>query len=304
MRVVEPQSREEWLALRRQGIGASDAATIVGANPWKSPMALFAEKLGITESSVEETEAMEWGHLLEPVIDTKFRKETGRVTRDPGDFTMQFADGSDVLFATLDREIVEIPASDPMAACGPGIAEYKTTSEFRRADWDEDVPLYYQIQVQHQMMVTGAGWASVACLIGGQSFVYKDLRRNENFIAALRAEEERFWRCVQTKTPPPIDGSEATRAVLKALHPKVSIDDMAAGDADLLEVAIELANAKAAEKVWADKVRLCENKIIAAIGDKLGIVLPNGTVFTYKEQKRASYTVAETTFRVLRRKGE
>ena len=38
--------REDWLAVRKQGIGSSDAAAAVGLNPYKSQLELWLEKTG------------------------------------------------------------------------------------------------------------------------------------------------------------------------------------------------------------------------------------------------------------------
>jgi len=64
-------SRAEWLEQRRQGIGASDAAVILGLTKWKSPMGLYAEKTGLVPMGQEETDLLEWGNRLEPVIALK-----------------------------------------------------------------------------------------------------------------------------------------------------------------------------------------------------------------------------------------
>ena len=45
---TEGMLREEWLALRKQGIGGSDAAAACGLSRWKSPLGLWLEKTEIT----------------------------------------------------------------------------------------------------------------------------------------------------------------------------------------------------------------------------------------------------------------
>ena len=43
---IKTENREEWKALRHQYIGGSDAASVVGLNPYKSAFSLWAEKTG------------------------------------------------------------------------------------------------------------------------------------------------------------------------------------------------------------------------------------------------------------------
>ena len=71
--------REEWLRLRRTGIGASDSPAILGASPWSSGLAVYAEKIDTDAPIEEESERLMWGHILEPVILERFVKVTGNV---------------------------------------------------------------------------------------------------------------------------------------------------------------------------------------------------------------------------------
>lgn len=46
MTVEEMQDRSKWLEMRKSGIGGSEAAAIVGLNPWKSAFQLWMERQG------------------------------------------------------------------------------------------------------------------------------------------------------------------------------------------------------------------------------------------------------------------
>ena len=73
-------SREDWLEHRRQSIGGSDAATIVGLNPYSSPYELWADKLGRIPPK-EDNEAMRQGRDLEDYVARRFMAETGKRVR-------------------------------------------------------------------------------------------------------------------------------------------------------------------------------------------------------------------------------
>jgi len=62
----------EWHELRKSGIGGSDVAAVVGVSKWTSAYALWAQKSGLIPDDFSDSEAMEWGRLLEPVIRDKF----------------------------------------------------------------------------------------------------------------------------------------------------------------------------------------------------------------------------------------
>ena len=68
-----------WLEHRKSGIGASEAAGLIGASPWISQLELYALKTGAKPpKDLSGVEVVDWGHRLEPVIITAFRDRTGR----------------------------------------------------------------------------------------------------------------------------------------------------------------------------------------------------------------------------------
>jgi putative phage-type endonuclease len=76
----ETQTREEWLARRRTGVGSSDAAAIMGVCPWSGRTEKLLEKLGIIDGYVRmpwEWRAMEKGRRLEPEARRSFESWTG-----------------------------------------------------------------------------------------------------------------------------------------------------------------------------------------------------------------------------------
>lgn len=69
---TEGLSREKWLRYRKQGIGGSDVAAILGISKWNSAISLWLNKTNQTEDDTQENEAMEWGTIMEPVIRNHF----------------------------------------------------------------------------------------------------------------------------------------------------------------------------------------------------------------------------------------
>jgi putative phage-type endonuclease len=71
-------SRKKFLADRRSGIGGSDVAALVGADPKKGPLDLFLEKMGQAKELPEDLPVLERGRMLEPIVAKKYQKDTGR----------------------------------------------------------------------------------------------------------------------------------------------------------------------------------------------------------------------------------
>ncbi len=205
-------TRAEWLELRRKGIGGSDAAAICGASPWRSPLSVYLSKIGAAPDT-DSTEAMDWGIELEDVIAKKFSGRTGFKMRRVN-YILQHP-GYPWMLANVDRYVRDEEETDW------GILECKNVGEYRAEDWAEDrIPEYYQIQGAHYMAVTDAAYVWFAPLIGGNRLRPIKLLRDEHLIANLITIEEKFWRKVETRTPPPIDDSPEATKILKYLYPQ------------------------------------------------------------------------------------
>ncbi|EJL72249.1 putative phage-type endonuclease [Variovorax sp. CF313] len=208
-------SRTQWLDIRKGGIGSSDAAAAVGLHPYKSPLQLWMEKTGRDAllpkvDPDDATSPMYWGTLLEPIVAAHYTRRTGlRVRRINA--VLQHPVHPWML-ANIDREVVGSPDVQ--------ILECKTAGYHGARLWEDGVPEYVQLQVLHQLAVTGKPAADVAVLICGQELRIHRIERDETMIVQLVELEKRFWRFVETDTAPPADGSESAGLALRALWPR------------------------------------------------------------------------------------
>ncbi|MEE9159891.1 MAG: YqaJ viral recombinase family protein [Gammaproteobacteria bacterium] len=216
--IKQIETPEEWVRERKLGIGSSDAPAILGESNWDSPYSLWARKTGTDVPSKEESEAMRWGHLLEDPIALEVGERTGFEVVDPGDYTVHMMEEWPIARATLDRVVFKDPHD---AHSEGGVLEIKTANSMTLKDWYDSPPLYPMIQLQHQMMVTDLTWGILAVLVGGQTLLYDEYPRDDEFCKRLLAREQEFWQHVQDGTAPTdIDGSAATREALRQLHPE------------------------------------------------------------------------------------
>lgn len=292
--VSRADSRAEWIHRRGKGIGASESATVLGLNPYKSIYTLWCEKVGLVEpDDLSDNEAVEWGTILEEPVARKYVKVTGRMIEDPGRYTVQASREYPWMIATLDRIIL------PIDGRGPGALEIKTTGSHHAEEWEDDAPVIYQCQLQHQLVVMGWTWGSLAVLIGGQKFRYIDFERNDDFCSFLIEREREFWRMVENEEPPEVDASDSTRNAIRKLFPKDTGETIAL-PGEFYEWGEKLKEAKAAVKAARAIEQECENQIKAALGDSSVGLLPDGTGWSWKTQHRDAYMVPASDFRVLR----
>ena len=253
-------SRDEWLTVRKKGIGSSDAAAAVGLNPYQSQLELWMVKTGRDGDLPkidpnDETSPMYWGTLLEPIVAAHYTRRTGNKVRKINAI-LQHADPDKAwMLANIDREV--IGADDVQ------ILECKTAGEFGSRLWRDGVPEYVECQVQHQLAVTGKAAADVCVLICGQEIRVYRIDRDDALIARLVELERQFWRYVEADMPPPADGSESADIALRCLYPHDSgntIDfthdrDMSAAFADLVAVRDEIANHEKVEAELKQKIQ-------------------------------------------------
>ena len=205
-------ARVEWLQVRKSGIGSSDAAAAVGLNPYKSQLELWLEKTGQDQHLVkpdpnDEDSPTYWGTLLEPIVAAHYTRQTGRRVRRINAVLQH--PSHPWMLANIDREIL---GDDQVQ-----ILECKTAGFNGSMLWKEGVPEYVQLQVMHQLAVTGKRAADVAVLLCGQELQIHRIERDEAMIADLITLEEAFWRLVEKREAPKADGSESADRALRCL---------------------------------------------------------------------------------------
>lgn len=267
-------THEEWLKARQTGIGGSDAGTILGVNKWKSKTQLFFEKVNPELKQEVDNEFIYWGNVLEDVVAKEFENRTGKKVRKNNKM-LRHPEHSFML-ANLDRVIIGEKA----------LLECKTTSQYNLDQWKGDeIPATYLCQVQHYMAVTGYEKAYIAVLCGGNQFIWKEIKRDDELIEILINAEKDFWyNNVLANEIPEIDGSDATKSFLNHMYKE--IDEEQVHLSDDVDVLLEgLEQVKKEEKELKELKTKYENQL----KDKLGNYIAGSTknfIVTWKPQKR------------------
>lgn len=273
-------SRDEWLTVRKQGIGSSDAAAAVGLNPYKSQLELWMEKTGrdaeLPKPDPEDTtHPVYWGTLLEPIVAAAYTKQTGRKVRKVN-AVLQHPEKPWML-ANIDREVV--------GSSEVQILECKTAGEFGARLWKEGVPEYIQLQVQHQLAVTGKETADVAVLMCGQQLQVHRIHRDEALIAKLMELQERFWHYVTSDTPPPADGSASAATALQYLYPRDNGEQVDFQlDSTMSKLFDELQDTRSQLDKYKQLEEQYKQQIQEAMGEASRAIFPTGSI-SWKRSK-------------------
>ena len=203
-------SHEDWLEMRKAGIGGSDCAAAVGLSRWKSPFKLWSEKTDRIVPS-KAGEAAYWGSVMEPILRAEVAKRMPEAEVRECPFFLRSKEHPYML-ANIDGYVHENGSFS--------VLEIKTANAFAAVqDWQNGLPIEYYCQVMHYMAVTGMNNAYVAVLLGGNNFVIQKIDRDEDMIQHIIQMEEHFWYEYMLKDTPP-EATAKDNEVLGQLYPK------------------------------------------------------------------------------------
>lgn len=250
--LTKDMSREEWLALRRQGIGGSDAPGIMGVSSYSSVFDVWMSKV-YEDVESEDNEAMYWGRVLEEVLAKEFTKRTGKKLRKRHAILRH--DVYPYMLANVDRLVVGEDAG----------WEGKTTNAFYKDNGS--VPEVYWVQCQHYMAVTKKPNWYLSVFAGGQRYYDYLVARDDDYIKnKLIPAETAFWNMVLTEEMPAVDGSEACTQLLHEMFPEANAEELV-----LPDKAVEMIREhdELTEIVKHNSMRLSElsNEIKYMLGD-------------------------------------
>lgn len=207
------------------GIGGTDISALLGLSPYKTPVQLWAEKVGLTSLESKAGIHLRFGQHLEPFVAAEYEQVTGLHTCEPGG-PLFHAEHS-FMFASLDR-LVTTSRSDATAKDGRVVAdrilECKTTSVFGSIGWGEEgtdqVPAHYLLQCAWYLAVANLERADIAVLIGNNDFRVYSIRRELRLERLMLDLAKQFWdRNVIAKVPPPIKTVEDANVLFTSEAP-------------------------------------------------------------------------------------
>jgi putative phage-type endonuclease len=261
--------RDTWLAARRQGIGSSDVAAILGAADRNTAVHVYRDKRG--ELVDDAGEAAFWGTVFEDPVAREWAARQRSVIQRVG-----LVAHHERLWmrATLDRQVLECPMDrEVRTRCA---LEVKCRSAFKAHRWHADVPDDVLAQTVWQMAVTGYEHIHVAVLIGGNELklttVFREAGLEEYVVGRVnRFREEHLLAGVE----PDWDLSKAQALIDmdSLMHPdrvgEIGLDEIDA----VIEYARRSAAKSAAERARKESAatlrRLARGAELVKFGDEL-----------------------------------
>lgn len=271
--------RPRWLALRREGIGSSDAAGCMGRSPYASPYSVWAEKSGRVPE-MEDSSFFQWCRRMEgPILDW-WEEQAG--VGVPGARHTMWRNG--------------FMLANPDMVVGDGlVVEAKTAHFMDERRWDDGPPIHYVVQVMHQMRVLGRNQAEIVVSFGGNEPRIFVVGYDPALAAAMVEAERAVWDGVTSGVSPDPDGSEATMAALKAMwetgDPTEAVELTASGRDHVAEWGMAAKRRGQAQHV----IDRCKAGLMAEMGEATEACIEGEVVVTWRSGVRG---------RSMRLKGE
>lgn len=211
MKKVKFKNKQEWIENRANGIGGSDASSIVGLNTYKNNVELWKLKTGRAEiEDISDKPFVKYGTKAEKHLRELFKLDHPEFKVINRENTMLIDDEWEFLYASLDGEIVEKETGKK------GVLEIKTTNilqSMQKEKWKDKIPDNYFIQVLHYLMVTGYDFVIVVAQLKSEfkGVIYKQTKEYkieradvEEDIKYLKNKEIEFWqKYVENDVEPP-----------------------------------------------------------------------------------------------------
>jgi len=270
-------TKQEFQARRSQFIGSSEIGTIMGVNPYQTPLQLWEQKTGRTPSFSGNKYTIA-GNRLEQVIVEYFVDETdyGVINNSEGDIHY-IHPVHDFISATPDRKYICLK-DKPYN----GILECKSTQ--RKID-KEEIPLSWFCQNQWQIGLAGLEDGAIAWLERGVDFDYMEFELNAEFFDEMINKAGEFWtKHVLTDTPPdPIKSEDINR-----LYDHSKIGKVLEAREDMLEAHQQLLSLRKEKKDLSEKIEELTEQVKMTMRDAEGVSYIGNLLFTWKTSKPSS----------------
>jgi putative phage-type endonuclease len=262
----------EWAKAREGAIGGSQVGTILGLNPWESPLTCFYKMRGEIPSSVEPNLRMRLGTLLEqPLLELFQEQHTDWMLYDSATYAHKkypfLHANPDGFYQDESGEL--------------HLIEVKTSRDF----WSDGVPLHYRAQVMFYLWMFGLRHAKVVALTAGDYNEF-DVWFDEFEAMSMMKQVVAFYDMVQKNERPAFDGAENTYVTIRSLNPDVSDDRVELPQ----QLGIDLVNTAHELDELGVKMTELKSRVLDCMGDaRVGFIDVDGEEFVVAtRQKRGN----------------
>ena len=280
------------LKKRKEGIGGSDVAPILGLSKFRTAVDIWVDKL--TDKAPEEprpddpkTSRMYWGKAFEPEIFNAYADRTCNDTVSGKEIEQLKHKEFPWLIANIDGFAFDGENNGEKILVEVKNCDY-ASDEAWGDEWTDVIPVEYMLQVQHYLNVTGLQRAHIAARINGLLKIYS-VNRSDEIIMRIMPTLEHFWNYNVLQNVAP---SAANLSDVRIVYPNAVGTAKTASD----EILIKIDNVKKLQLIVKKDQREIddEKKDIAAHMGECSLLVANDG------QKVATFNVRKDGVRVFK----
>jgi predicted phage-related endonuclease len=310
--IIPYTTEAAWLGERAKDITSTESAALFSASPYVTAFELYHAKRDQFIEQRKDTPRMRWGRRLQDPIALGVAEDAGLEVRKMNEY---IRDTEHRLGASFDFQIVGARGTGEKSALaarllnfGEGLMEIKTVDpSIFKDSWvvaDGEVveaPPHIELQVQHQMLVSGMQWALIVALVGGNRVSIIERDYDAELGAAILKKVHEFWQLVEAGTPPSPDYTRDA-AIIAQVYLQATAGKLldAREDKELARWVAQYQELGSDLKALGEERDAMRSRIFERIGDASRIVLPSGSLSagTVKQSVIPQHTRA--AYRALR----
>lgn len=262
--IIVPSNQEHWLELRKQDVTSTESACLFGESPYMTHFDLWHRKRSGVVPEFKTNDRMRWGNRLESAIAYGIAEEQGWEVKPMKEYfrnpDLRMGSSFDFVITNLGEPVhLEIKNVDYLAF-RDGWLEHE--------DGSIEAPTHIELQVQHQMAVSGFERAFIGAFIGGNRGVVIERLRDEDVIKAIKSKVAAFWKTVdEGLEPDPVMPGDAEVIIRLNQYAKPGKILSADGDETLRDLLLDYKAAAKAEANAKEDKDVAKANIFKHIGD-------------------------------------
>lgn len=263
----------QWLEERTKDVTSTEVSALFGLSPYMTDFELYHNKSSGQVVRIEENERMKWGKRFESAIALGVAQDEGWEVEK---FDVYMRDTEKRIGSSFDYKITS-------SGDGPGILEIKNVDglQFKQKWTEDEAPEHIELQIQHQMLVSGLKWTALVAMVNGNHpvVIYRDF--DPQIGVAIMRRVAAFWEMVKTGVAPAADYSRDADVIAR-IHAQANPGEIfdATGDNEIASAVFDYQRlGKEIDTLKADR-EAEKAKILAKIGKAEKVIGPWGSIST------------------------
>jgi len=272
LEILTPKDEADWLLMRSKNLNSTEIAALFGISPYLTKFELWHRVKENITSDFQENERTQWGKRLESAIAQGVAEENGWHISPMKDYyqipALRIGSSFDY---SIDRQ--RLPYQKEISEAG--ILEIKNVDGLQfKNGWLEneegelEAPLHIELQVQHQLYVSGRKFAYIAALVGGNSITLLKREADEAIQSRIAEEAKLFWESIDNNIEPDPDFRADAETISKLYgyaSPGSVLDAM--GNSELHSLAEQYKVCSAQAKEFEAQKDAIKSQVLMLIGE-------------------------------------